>query len=54
MKIDIERDALVELFLFMTAMIPEYMRKPTATMYQLCRIMDVYKQIEEALNEEQG
>lgn len=52
MNINIDKEELTELYLFMSAMIIEYARKPVSTMYQLCRIMDVYKKIEEALHEE--
>lgn len=45
------KEELTELYLFLTGMIIEYVKRPNCTMYQLCKIVDVYKKVGEMLKE---
>lgn len=52
MKIEMTREEATELYLFMSAMMLEYFRKPISTMYQLYHLTECIKKIERALDED--
>lgn len=45
------KEELTELYLFMTAAVIEYCRKPNSTMYQLCKLVDIYRKIGRLMKE---